>query len=468
MNIKFNAIEYTAKDDFINTEYEFDGDVNSGWQILRNKQHYLRLGKGYKLLKTRLCGICSTDLARRFLPYPLPQIIGHEVVAQSLDEKHKFVVEINDTPYFRGDKSQDIFCKSGLYTHSPGRMTLGINRLPGGFGPYILAPKKAIIPIGNMNEYIAVLTEPFAAAMQAIIASPPGDKDSVAVLGPRKLGSLLIAGLRAYRRMTGKKYKIYALSKHSNILDICLELGADEGVDLSTADDPSLHNQFDIVYDTTGSTSGFELALNLARTEVHLKSTSGQKVCGLGNLTAFVVDELSLLPYNHENLEFKWENENRKNQRVYIAPGVQGAEITGKGSYRTDFNEAEDILKSSEFQNLLPRYDIAIASTPKEIDNIIRPDPENENSLVRPRGTILFKGDPLDNPLLNFISKGGRLRSSRCGDFHLALKLFRESKDIAENLSHYMISHVFPARELKTAFQFAKDSKSFKVIVKHI
>lgn len=468
MNIRFKAIEYTAEDDFINTEYEFDGNVNSGWQILRNKQHYLRLGKGYKLLKTRLCGICSTDLARRFLPYPLPQITGHEVVAQSLDEKYKFVVEINDTPYFRGDRSQDIFCKSGLYTHSPDRMTLGINRLPGGFGPYILAPKNAIIPIGNMNEYIAVLTEPFAAALQAIIVSPPRDKDSVAVLGPRRLGSLLVAGLTAYRRMTGKKYKIYALSKYSSILDLCLKLGADEGVDLSTADYTSLHNQFDIVYDTTGSTSGFELALNLARTEVHLKSTSGQNVCGLGNLTAFVVDELSFLPYNYENLEFRWESENRKNQRVYIAPGVHEVEITGKGSYRGDFNEAEDILKSSEFQNLLPRYDIAIASTPKEIDNIIRPDPENENSLVRPRGAILFKGDPLDNPLLNFISKGGRLRSSRCGDFHLALKLFRKNKDIAENLSHYMISHVFPARELKTAFQFAKDSKSFKVIVKHI
>ncbi len=172
MNVRFKAFEYTSDDKFIHAEYAFNGNVDAGWQIQRNGRPYLTLGKGYELLKTRLCGICATDMARIFFPYPLPQITGHEVVAENPETNEKCVVEINDTPYYRGVENQDIFCKEGLFTHTPGRMVLGIDRLPGGFGPYILAPKKAIIPFGDLNEYSAVLIEPFAAALQAIIASP--------------------------------------------------------------------------------------------------------------------------------------------------------------------------------------------------------------------------------------------------------------------------------------------------------
>lgn len=55
------------------------------------------------------------------------------------------MVEINDTYEARGDEEKDSFCLAGLPTHSPERRTLGINMLPGGFGPYILAPRNAII-----------------------------------------------------------------------------------------------------------------------------------------------------------------------------------------------------------------------------------------------------------------------------------------------------------------------------------
>ena len=106
MNIKFNALEYTADDKFVNSEYEYSGDKNSGWEIKRNGSDYLKLGSGYELLKTKLCGVCSTDIARRFLPFPLPQITGHELVAETLDGKQHYVVEINDTPAARGDLVQ--------------------------------------------------------------------------------------------------------------------------------------------------------------------------------------------------------------------------------------------------------------------------------------------------------------------------------------------------------------------------
>ncbi len=467
MNVTFKAFEYTSDDKFILAEYKYDGNVTSGWRILKNNHHYLSLGKGYKLLKSRSCGICSTDIARRFYPYPLPQITGHEIVTENPETNEKCVVEINDTPYYRGDQNQDIFCTQGLFTHSPGRMVLGIDRLPGGFGPYILAPKNAIIPYGDLNEYAAVLIEPFAAAFQAITASSPEDGDSVAVLGPRRLGSLLIAALAAFRRTSGKKFKIYALARHKNLLDLCLKLGADTGINIATIGDQKLRNRFDIIYDTTGSESGFELALRFAKREVHLKSTNGLNVCGLDNLTGFVVDELSLLPFNNENLEFTWKNDKRKNSTLYKAPGVDNVSISKKIVFNGDITEADKVLSGPKFADRLPRFDIAVASSLEEIDKIIRPSTENENSLVRPRGAILFKGDPGNNPLLDFILKGGKLCSSRCGNFHTALDQLQKNKDIADNLAHYVISHVFPVHELNTAFEYAKKSSSLKAIVKH-
>ena len=120
-----------------------------------------------------------------------------------------------------------------------------------------------------------------------------------------------------------------------------MKLGADYGVDLSTYSHVSAPDLFDIVYDTTGTVSGFEQALTLARQEIHLKSTNGQTMCGLDNLTAFVVDELALLPYSPEHLGFCWPNENRLNHSIFCAPGVKGVTIKGKTMYRGDVSDAE-------------------------------------------------------------------------------------------------------------------------------
>ena len=162
-----------------------------------------------------------------------------------------------------------------------------------------------------------------------------------------------------------------------------------------------------------------------------------------------------------------WDNEKRQNQAVYVAPGVEQIRLKDKVIYQKEAGEAETILDSPEFEGRIPRFDLAVASSLAEIDAIVRPGKDHENSLVRPRGAILFKGAARGNPLLDFIARGGSLRSSRCGDFHMALDLVRKNSDIAGNLSHYMISHMFPVNEIETAFQYARQSNSVKVVVKH-
>jgi len=467
VRISFRAKEYTVEGRFHEADYTFEGDTDTGWRIFRNGRVHMVLGQGYRLMQTRMCGICSTDLDRRFLPFPLPQVIGHEVVAVEPGSMEKCAVEINDTPYSRGEKIQDIYCRSGLHTHSPGRMVLGIDRLPGGFGAYILAPKNSIVSIECLHEYSGVLIEPFAAAFHAITSSPPQRGDSVAVLGTRRLGLLLIAGLKAYRRLRKIDFQITALSRHKNLLAISDKLGSDHEIDLTKMNKKSIESRFDIVYDTSGSESGLELALKAAKREVHLKSTNGRRSCGFDNLTPFVVDELSILPFDMENIDFFWPGVKRENSKIYATEGTGGIEIPGKDVIKGSIRKAYSRLESSEFENRLPHFDVAVASSAEEIDGIIRPVASQEISLVKPRGAVLFLGEPAGNPLLQFIAKGGRLRSSRCGDFHTAINILKENPDIAEEMRRCLISHVFPAEEIEKAFQCAAGKEVVKVVVTH-
>jgi len=78
----------------------------SQWQIKRNGEDWMILNGNYRILQSVACGICSTDLDRVYFPFPLPQIIGHELVARYFvsgennpksGEWHYVCVEINDS-----------------------------------------------------------------------------------------------------------------------------------------------------------------------------------------------------------------------------------------------------------------------------------------------------------------------------------------------------------------------------------
>lgn len=465
-------MDYRSDDTFEKADYQFEGSLEKGWDISRNGKEYLHLGPGYKLLKSKLCGVCSTDLSRRFLPFPLPQVIGHEVIAEDVEPQggiqQKYVVEINDTFEARGEIPSDEFCEEGIPSHSPERKVLGIDRLPGGFGPYILAPQNAAIPFQNISDKTAVLIEPFAASLQAVIASPPKDGDEVAVLGPRRLGSLVVAALVAFRNSSGIRFKISALARHDRLLKLSLNLGADEAIDLRKENVESLQNRFAIVYDTTSTTGGFESALKFSNRELHLKTTNGQEVFGVKKLTELVVDELSLLKFTDENLNFHWEKENRTNRTVYVAPSVGLISLPSHFKvYYGSVEDAEKILLSEDFQGHVPRFDLGIAGTVEEIDFLIRPNSRHENSLIRPRSAILFKGESKGNHLLEFLNAGKSIHSSRCGDFRLAIKLLQENKKVSDALEKNMITHSFSPENLSQAFTIAHTPEAIKVVIEH-
>ncbi len=468
ISISFEAFDYTINNDFVTARYDFKGSREGGWTVYRNGERHLALGQGYCLLRTLVCGICSTDIARRFLPFPLPQILGHEVVAADPESGGLYVVEINDTCDARGDAERDIFCRMGLPTHCPDRLVLGIDRLPGGFGPYILAPVNAAIPADGLPLRTAALVEPFAAALHAVNTSRPRKGENVAVLGTGRLGSLVIAALDAWRKSSGNEFKITALAIGDWRREHSRHMGADEAVDLEKVKPEELREAFDLVFEATGSPSGLESALAMARREVHLKSTHGQPFFGLKHLTELVVDELAILPYSRESFEFKWEQEKRKNETAYFPPGVLDDQVTvGMEIFRGHPREAAAHLAGDRFRDLLPRFDIGIASTVEEIDSIIRPDEKNENSLVRPRGGIVVRTSGGDNPLLSFIASGKRIRTSRCGDFHHAIALLKENTSVAEAMTRHIITLETSAADLPHAYARAKDPDMLKILIRH-
>ncbi|MBI3396222.1 MAG: alcohol dehydrogenase catalytic domain-containing protein [Spirochaetia bacterium] len=468
----FQASEYTGAGTFQTASYEYQKSMSGDWTVLRNGSLHLELGRGYELLPTSSCGVCSTDLARRYLPYPLPQIIGHEVTA--VRDGRLVVVEINSSHQARGLESACPFCHGGMDTQCPDRITLGIDRLPGGFAPFILAPAHAVIEVpAGIPEAVAGLTEPFAAALHALDVTSVADGPRIAVLGPRRLGALLIAALDAHRRSNGMRYKITALSRHPEHGLLLRSLGADDVINVTQSQPEP--NSYDVVFDTTGSPEGFRLALLLARDTVHLKSTHGQAVLGMGHLTDMVVEEIALLPFVRPSADFQWlTDRTQTNRSVYAtdAMGARAAEIFGGPREDTDGAKADPAKAARHVElNRLDgsdygRYDLALVSSLAEADTVIRPEPGKEFSLVRPRGAVIVDAEKerADSALAEALASGKKIHTSRCGDFRRALKLLSENPPVVKALEQ-MITHVFPLEKIADAFETAASGRSIKVLV---
>ncbi|TGM90694.1 alcohol dehydrogenase catalytic domain-containing protein [Leptospira licerasiae] len=503
IEVRFTAYEYNSNDSFSNSVYEMKGSEESGWKILRNSSPYLELGKGYRLLKTELCGICSTDLDRRFLPFSLPQIIGHEVVASDYLTGKKYVLEINDTVVSRGEEA-DPFCKAGIPTHSPTRMVLGIDRLPGGFGPYILAPKGNLVETKQLEDMEAVLLEPFAASLHGVEVSvnrTGAGLRKIAVLGPRRLGSLVIAALDLYRKRKKLNYEIVSFIRHQNLADLSLRMGADQVLYFSdlgeeevkdgllfqkkvrtptTAFWSDYKNAFDLVYETTGSPSGLETSIYLTQKEIHRKTTNGQASLGITHLTELVVDEISVTNLKSGFLDLIWGIKAVSPAWVFVSSSASLnkeekdllEDLENQDQIRIftgSLEEGNKFLESANFPSPLPRFDFAIVDSSFELDLVIRPDNKEEKSLVRPRGFILVPKSAKreSNLFLDWIVSGGILSTSRCGDFVRTREYLVSEPGFLKSVSKNLISKEYDSGSIPEAYTDARKPENIKVVVRH-
>ena len=466
---EFEAFEYHADDSMEKAHYSIEGSCDHGWAVTREGRSHLSLGKGYVLLRTVQCGVCSTDLDRRFLPFALPQIIGHEFIAiDSSGQRH--VVEINASHAARGVSTSCAYCSSGLANHCPERLVIGIHDLPGGFGPWLLAPKKAVFPIPDeIDNSTAILIEPFAAVLNAAQRISPKAGDRVAVLGTRRLGLLMIAALAAERRRNGTNYTIIGLSRHANLQNLALSLGADQA--LEPPEEKPSQPMAEIVIDTTGSAEGLEKAILLAHREVHLKSTHGQPAAGLRHTTEIVVDEITLCSFESMQRELRKNLRGEDGQSALVlwqstSTPPKWLSDQSECIHETDPREAQRKLRSERPH--LPAADFVVVDGSSGVDQALRPSPDHETGLVRARGTIVIgQAKASDGPLLTAVTQRDlRLTSSRCGDFTAALSLLEEDPELRKALPR-VITHRMPIERLKDAFRLARSSECIKVIVDH-
>ena len=481
--VEFDALEYDADDAFHTARYAFRSGPGDAWTIEREGRAHLALGGGYRLLRSRVCGVCSTDLDRRFLPFPLPQITGHEVVVED-DAGRRFVVEINASHAARGEPLC-AFCAAGLETHCPSRLVLGIHDLPGGFGPWVLAPHDALVPLpDSIPDETAALIEPFAAALHAVQTIDPQPGSRIAVLGPRRLGGLAIAALAAHRRRSGRAFEIVALARRSELAELALALGADRA-EQPPATAAEASPLADVVIDTTGTPEGLALACALARSEVHLKSTHGRPALGCSHLTEAVVDEIELCGAPGDTPSALADVLARTERRCaadrlrvgWLCEDAPPAEIERDGVEIVSADDAAQLLARLEAEvagrdaAALPRVDAVIIDDANAIDAVLRPDPEREASALRPRGTLVVHTRPGtrggEQPAIaRVLASGLRITTSRCGDFREALALI-EADTHLRRLGDTFVSHRFDASAMGEAFDAARSPSAIKVLVAH-
>lgn len=240
---------------------------------------------GEALVRVRLAGICNTDLeiVRGYMGFR--GVLGHEfvgVVEECADESligQRVVGEIN---CYCGECPT---CRAGAPTHCPNRTTLGIWGRDGAFADYLSLPVANLHTVPEaLSDATAVFVEPLAAALEILEQVHVKPTDRVVVLGDGKLG-LLVAQVLA---LTG--CRLVVGGHHEEKLDILRQRGMKARL---VSELPK--EKADVVVDCTGHPDGFAAARELVkpRGTLVLKSTFHGDV--QVNLSALVVDEITLV-----------------------------------------------------------------------------------------------------------------------------------------------------------------------------
>jgi threonine dehydrogenase-like Zn-dependent dehydrogenase len=200
-------------------------------------------GDGWVRVSPRLAGICGSDLAMvagtasfYFSPIvSMPFVPGHEIVGTT-DDGARVVVEPVLGCTVRGIEPPCEACATGQVgcctrtAHgilSPGLQTGYCEDTGGGWGTLLVAHTSQIhaVPDGLSDE-AAVLIEPFACAVHAVLRANIADGSTVLVSGAGTMGLLTIAAITEL----AKPGRIIAVAKHPRQRDEAHRLGADDVV----------------------------------------------------------------------------------------------------------------------------------------------------------------------------------------------------------------------------------------------
>lgn len=240
---------------------------------------------GFALIRLLLAGICNTDLELLRGYYSFRGTPGHEFVGEVIESDRADLIGrrvVGDINLACGSCD---WCFRGLGRHCPSRTVLGIVQHPGAFQEWFTLPDRNlhVLP-DHLSTDRAVFTEPLAAACEILEQIEIPDHSAIAVLGDGKLGLLIAQVLLAHG------YRVDHFGRHPEKLAISEAAGA-----RVCAAGPLPEAQFDYVVEATGSSTGLESALRMARARgtVILKSTIHERVAI--NWSRVIVNEITMI-----------------------------------------------------------------------------------------------------------------------------------------------------------------------------
>jgi threonine dehydrogenase-like Zn-dependent dehydrogenase len=207
-------------------------------------------GEDWVMIKTRMGGICGTDTAgieckgsvylNKYFTYPF--VLGHENIGV-IDEIGKGVSgwQVGDRVVVepalwckpRGFDDFCFHCAKGeinrceritLGNISPGIFTGLCQDTGGSWSKYFVAHESQLYLVPDaISSENALMIEPFACAIHAVLQNFPYDDDKVLIIGAGSVGLCTLAALRSL----GSKAEIIVLSRYRFQTEAAQRLGAD-------------------------------------------------------------------------------------------------------------------------------------------------------------------------------------------------------------------------------------------------
>jgi threonine dehydrogenase-like Zn-dependent dehydrogenase len=247
---------------------------------------------GEAIVRVTHAGICNTDLELLKGYMGFRGVLGHEFVGVleqaddvagqlcGLKPGDRVVAEINCV---RPDSAScDYFARA----QDPARTTLGISNRDGVFADFTRVPIANLHRVPDaVSDDEAVFCEPLAAACQILEQVHVKTTDRVAIVGDGKLG-LLCAQVLAVTGCT-----LVTFGRHAEKLDILRR----RGMRTALSGEWDGQRDFDVVVECTGAAGGFDQARQMLRPRGTLVLKSTFEGLTSANLTAIVVDEITVV-----------------------------------------------------------------------------------------------------------------------------------------------------------------------------
>ena len=253
-----------------------------------------------KNIQTGICGSdmtfykCAQGPSTAFLPIPCSKItyLGHETVGEVVEvgsavKKFKVGDRVCMNKYmaccdlkgFNEDEQCDM-CKAGNYAdcENYGESNKFDIHAGAGMGDSYLAPEGQLMAVDGLSDDDALLIEPFAVSLHAVLKRIPEENEKVLVIGGGMIGLNVIQ----FAKLLQPKCKIYVMENNPNKHEFAKKLGADviltgepyEAVAKATnakiygkGKNRMILGGFDVIYDSVGKGTLFNDTLRWLRAQ---------------------------------------------------------------------------------------------------------------------------------------------------------------------------------------------------------